>query len=155
MDDAGARGHQIDRAGADHLVGAQTVAVLDRAVEQIGDGGEIDVRVGADVHAAAGRQTGGAELVDEDERSDHRPRPGRKRAADLEVAEIMGDGDDLDHGAISSDSLRPTISRLTPRVIRLVTAPPNRGVVTLTVTLFIFDKGGARFTVGRTRGSTI
>ena len=89
-----AGGHQIDRAGADHLVAADAVAMADRAVEQIGDGGEVDVRVGADVHALARRQARGAELVDEDERPDHRPRPGRKRAANLEVAEVVGDGDD-------------------------------------------------------------
>ena len=74
MDDAAAGGHQIDRAGLDHRVAADAVAMLDRAVEQIGDGGEVDVRVGADVHALARRQPRRAELVDEDERADHRPR---------------------------------------------------------------------------------
>src|SRR4051794_37301818 len=70
--------------------------MLDCAVEQIGDGGEIDVRVRADVHALAGRQPRRPELVDEDERTDHRPLARRERAVDLEVAEIVGDrGDDL------------------------------------------------------------
>ena len=39
--------------GLDHLARAEAVAMLDRAVEQIGDGGEVDVRVRADVHALA------------------------------------------------------------------------------------------------------
>ena len=51
---------------------ADAVAVADRAVEQIGDGGEVDVRMRADVHALARVEPGGAELVDEDEWADHR-----------------------------------------------------------------------------------
>ncbi len=46
--------------------------VIDRAVEQIGHGGEVDVRVRPHVHAFPGREPGGAELVDEDEWPDHR-----------------------------------------------------------------------------------
>ena len=65
--------------------------MLDRAVEQIGDGGEVDVRVRADVHALAGRQPRRAELVDEDERPDHRPLSRRQRAPHLELAEVVGD----------------------------------------------------------------
>ena len=52
---------------------ADAVAMLDRAVEQIGDGGEVDVRMRPDVHALARRQPRRAEFVDEDERPDHRP----------------------------------------------------------------------------------
>ena len=50
-----AGGHQIDRAGLDRREGAERIAMVDRAGEQIGDGGEVDVRVRADVDAAAGR----------------------------------------------------------------------------------------------------
>ena len=71
--------------------------MLDRAFEQISDGGEVDVRVGPDVHALARRQARRAELVDEDERPDHRPGLGRERAADLEVAKVMGDRGDRFH----------------------------------------------------------
>ena len=92
MDDSGAGGHQIDRAWPDHLVGADAVAVADRAVEQIGDRGEVDVRVRANVHAAAGGQSRRAELVDEDERADHRSFERRENAVDLEIAEVVGTG---------------------------------------------------------------
>ena len=92
MDDPTPRGHQVDRAGLDHCVAADAVAVLDRAVEQISDGGEIDVRMGADVHALAGREPRRAELIDEDERPDHRPLARRKGAIDLEISKVVGDG---------------------------------------------------------------
>ena len=78
MDDAAARGHQVDRARLDHRVAADAVAMLDRAFEQIGDRREIDVRVRADVHALARREPRRSELVDEDERPDHRPLLRRK-----------------------------------------------------------------------------
>jgi hypothetical protein len=50
--------------------------------------------VRAHVHALASGQACGAELIDEDERADHGARPGRKRTADLEVAEIVRHGSD-------------------------------------------------------------
>ena len=91
MDDPAARGHQVDRAGLDHRVRADAVAMLDRAFEQIGDRGEVDVRVRPDVHALAGRKPRRAELVDEDERADHRPLARRQGPVDLELAEVVGD----------------------------------------------------------------
>src|SRR5258705_6859431 len=101
MDDAPARGHQIDRPGLDHLVRADAVAMLDRAVEQIGHGREIDMRVRADVHALAGWQPRRPELVDEDERPDHRSLLTRKRPMDFERAKVVGDGDDgLEEGIV-------------------------------------------------------
>jgi len=50
-------------------LGAQTVAVHDLAVEQIGDGGEADMGVRAYVHLArdAGRQFHRPEMIEEDE----------------------------------------------------------------------------------------
>ncbi len=82
MDDAAPGGHQVDRARLDHLVAADAVAVLDRAFEQIGDSGEVDVRVRPDVHAASRRQARRAELVDEDERPDHRAGLGREASGE-------------------------------------------------------------------------
>jgi hypothetical protein len=59
MDDALARGHQIDRARLDRREGAERIAMVDRAGEQIGDGGEVDVRVRPDVDPAARRSFAG------------------------------------------------------------------------------------------------
>src|SRR5256885_3453774 len=102
MDDPAPRGHQVDRARLDHLVRADAVAVLDRAYEQIGDGGEVDVRVRTHVHPLAGGQPRGAELVDEDERADHSPLARRERAMHLEVAKVVGDrADGLKDGTIN------------------------------------------------------
>jgi hypothetical protein len=70
--------------------------MLDRALEQISDGGEIDVRMGPNVHALASRKASGAELIDEDERPDHRPLARGQAAVDLEGTEIMRDGSDGD-----------------------------------------------------------
>ena len=50
MRNAAAGGHQIHGAGLDLLNVALAVAVHDRAVEQIGDGGKPDMRMRADVH---------------------------------------------------------------------------------------------------------
>ena len=59
MDDALARGHQIDRARLDPWRDAERIAMVDRAVEQIGDGGEVDMRVRPDVHPLAGGSRAG------------------------------------------------------------------------------------------------
>ena len=96
MNDAAARGHQVDRAGLDDGMAANAVPMLDRALEQISDSCEVDVGVRTDVHPAPRRQTRRAELIDEDERPDHRPLSARESAVDLEVAEVVGDrGDSL------------------------------------------------------------
>ena len=47
MDDPAARGHQVDRAGFNDGAAADAVAMLDCALEQVSDRGEIDVRVRA------------------------------------------------------------------------------------------------------------
>ena len=105
MHDAAARGHKVHLSRANGREAAETVPVVDRAFEQPGHGGEVDVRVRAHVHALARGEARGAELVDEDERPDHRPRPRRQRAAHLEVAEIVGDrGDGLENGHSPSSS---------------------------------------------------
>ena len=67
------------------------IAVLDRAVEQISDGGEVDVRVRPHVHPLTGVEPRRAELVDENERADHCPLARRQGAAHLESAKVVGD----------------------------------------------------------------
>jgi hypothetical protein len=92
--DAAAGGHQVQRAGADGQLRAEAVAVHDLAVEQVGRGGEADVRVRADVDALADDELRRAHLVPEDEGADHLPPRRGKGAADLEAAEVAGAGDD-------------------------------------------------------------
>ena len=92
MDDAGSRGHQIDRPRRDPRIGAQRVAMLERAVEQVGDGRQPDMRVRAHVDPAAGRQMRRPHLVEEDERPHHGALAMRQGAVDLEPAQIVGDG---------------------------------------------------------------
>ena len=64
---------QFISPGRDGDLGAHAVAVGDLAVEQIGDGGEADVRVRAHVDAArdAGRELDRPHVVEEHERPDH------------------------------------------------------------------------------------
>src|SRR5690606_19019367 len=68
------------------------IAVVDGAFEQPCDGGEIDVRMRAHIHARADVELRRAELVDEDERADHGPGLGRQHAAHFELAEVVRDG---------------------------------------------------------------
>ncbi len=74
MDDAAARGHQIDRAGLDRREGADRIAMVDRTGIEIGHRGEIDVRVRPHVDAGADIEPRRAHLVEEDEGTHHRPR---------------------------------------------------------------------------------
>ena len=94
MGDAAAGGHQVQRAGRDGDLRAQAVAVHDLALEQVGRGGEADMRVRADVDALADDEVGRAHLVPEDEGADHLPPRRGQGAADLEPAEVAGAGDD-------------------------------------------------------------
>ena len=82
--------HPVHRAGMDDLVGAEAVAVLELALEEVGDGGEPDVRVRPHVDALAGDELRRPGLVEEDERPDHLPLRRRQRAAHLEAAEVAG-----------------------------------------------------------------
>ena len=88
MHDAAPGRHPIDGARPDRQRGAEAVAVHDLAVEQIGDGGEPDMRVRPDVDAVAGLEHRRAEMVEEDEGSDHARAGRRQRAMDLKAAEI-------------------------------------------------------------------
>ncbi len=62
----------------------------DRAVKQVGDGGQADVRMWPHVETFAGEELAGAHLIEEDERSDHLFLFGRQRAADLEATDVVG-----------------------------------------------------------------
>src|SRR5690606_38184165 len=63
MDDAAAGGHQVDLPRPDRGKAAHAVAMVDRAFEQPGDGGEVDVGVRAHVHPLADVELAGAELI--------------------------------------------------------------------------------------------
>ena len=63
MHDPAPCGHQIDLAGPDGGKAAQTVAVIDRAFEQPGHRGKVDMRMRAHVHAGPEVELGRAELV--------------------------------------------------------------------------------------------
>ena len=75
----------------------------DLAVEQVGDGGQPDMRMRAHVDAVADEELGRAHLVEEDEGPDHLPPGRRQRAAHREAAEIAGARhDDLLDGIASA-----------------------------------------------------
>src|ERR1044072_967139 len=90
--------------------------MVDRSGEQIGDGGEVDVRVRADVDPGAGGEPGRPHLVEEDERPDRGALAVRQGAMDLEPAEIVGGGIEgleeevVGHGASSISSRVPNSS---------------------------------------------
>src|SRR5579863_2784964 len=71
MHDTAAGDHPVDRARSNRLHGAEAVAVNDLAVEQVGDGGQSDMRVWTHVQATPGAQYGRSHLIEEDKRPDH------------------------------------------------------------------------------------
>src|SRR3546814_127371 len=91
------RGHQIARAGADRRIGTQIVAMVDRAFEQIGHGGEVDVRMRPHVHPLPDVEMRWPELVDEDEGADHRPLLVGQGPPHVEGTDIVGRGGDHLH----------------------------------------------------------
>ena len=95
--DAVARGHEVELAGADGLLGAQAVGVEHLAREQPGDGLEADVGVGADVEPTVG----GAHVVDEAPGPDGAPGPVGEGAPHRELADGgLPAGGDLDLGLV-------------------------------------------------------
>src|SRR6476620_3078131 len=82
-------GHQVDCAGLDYLVRTDAIAVLNGPLEQIGNGREVDVRVWSDIHPLPGRKLCRAELIDEDERTDHRSLAGGQGPPNLKSAEVV------------------------------------------------------------------
>jgi hypothetical protein len=103
MGDAVAGHHPVDRAGLDPGIGAEAVAVVHPAAEQVADGGQPDMRVRTHIHAARGQELGRAHLVEEDEGADHLPLRRGQRAAHLEPAQIAGTRDD--HGVDGIDRI--------------------------------------------------
>src|SRR5690606_32657750 len=77
MGDAAAGAHPVDVARLDPAHATQAVAVQQRALEEVGDGGEPDVRVRRYVDALPRREVDRAEVVEEDEGTD--PPAGRRR----------------------------------------------------------------------------
>ena len=103
MCDAAPGDHPVDLAGQDELVRAQTVAMLELAAIEIGDGGEADVRMRPHVDALAGEKLGRSHLIEEDEGPDHLPARRRQRAAHREAAEVAGARDDEGLDRIGGD----------------------------------------------------
>ena len=88
MDDAAAGAHPVHGAGLDGLLGAQAVSMQDLALEQVGEGRAVDVRMRAHVDALIGQELGRPHLVEEDERADHLPLGGRQGSAHRHLAEV-------------------------------------------------------------------
>jgi hypothetical protein len=59
MDDTAPGGHQIHSARLDRPEGAERIAMVDRAGEQVGDGRKVDVRVRPHVDASPGGRCAG------------------------------------------------------------------------------------------------
>src|SRR6516225_6870878 len=87
MDDPAPRGHPVHRARPDRHGAAEAVAMYDLAVEEIGDGGQADMRMGPHVNAVAGLEYGRPEMVEKDERADHARLCRRQRAVHRETTE--------------------------------------------------------------------
>ncbi|MCY1446780.1 hypothetical protein D9M71_633670 [compost metagenome] len=63
-------GHPADVAGTHQLVGAEAVLVLHLAFVEVGEGGQADMRMLANVHALAGGEIAAEHVVEEHERPD-------------------------------------------------------------------------------------
>ena len=90
MDDAAAGGHQVHVTGRDHHLGAERIAMPDLAVEQVGDGGEADMRMRAHVERMPGPQDRRPHAIEEDEGPDQPALCRRQRAAHLEAVNVLG-----------------------------------------------------------------
>jgi hypothetical protein len=88
--DAATGGHPVHLARPDGDEGAETVAMGDLAVEQIGHSGEPDMRVRPHVDASAGAKLSGSHLVEKHKRPDHAPLRRWKRASHFKVTEVGG-----------------------------------------------------------------
>jgi hypothetical protein len=94
MGDAMARHHPVDGPRLDPLVGAERIAMMHGAAIEIGDRGQSDMRMRADIDPLPGHELRRAHLVEEDERPDHLAGWRGQRAAHLEPAQIAGARDD-------------------------------------------------------------
>ncbi len=104
VDDAVAGRHPVDVAGDDGLHAAQAVAVDHAAVEQVGHGGQADMRMRTHVDALAGGEIDRPHVIEEDERPDRLPRGRRQHALDREAAQVahVRPDDVLDRGHVGA-----------------------------------------------------
>ncbi|MNJ61342.1 hypothetical protein D3C77_571250 [compost metagenome] len=70
MSNRAASGHPADVSGFDPLIGAETVLVQQFAFEQVGEGGQADMGVLADIHTFACGVVGFEHVVEKNERPD-------------------------------------------------------------------------------------
>ena len=89
MNNPATRDHKVDRAGSNDSVGTDRIHMVDCALEQIGHGRQIDVRMGSDIHAFAGRELGGTKVIEENPRSDRARCALRQGAANGKLAQIF------------------------------------------------------------------
>ncbi len=102
--DPAAGRHPVDRAGLDALHAAEAVAVDHRTLEQVGDGGEPDVRVRPDVVIGTRLHVDRAEMIEEQEWADALTTRGREHPAhDESTAEVVQFSVDRVHGMQSTD----------------------------------------------------
>jgi hypothetical protein len=116
MRHAASRRHPVHRARLDGELGADGIAVHDGAGEEVGDGGQPDMRVRPHVQAIAEQELRRPHLVEEDERADHLLAPGGQGAPHLEAAEVgrLRQDGELDPGAaerIAGDRVRGRLER--------------------------------------------
>ncbi len=86
MNDAAPRAHPVDGAGLDALHGAEAVTVQHRALEQISDSGQPDMRMRSHVGIHARLEVDGSEVIQEHEWADGAARQGGKQAAHAQSA---------------------------------------------------------------------
>ena len=90
MHDAAAGGHPVDGPRLDALHDAGAVAVLHGPFEQVGDGGQADVRVRAHIVVVVGLMDNGPEVVEEHERPDRLAQRRRQQPPhDEAAAEVL------------------------------------------------------------------
>jgi hypothetical protein len=92
--DSAARRHQVELARLDGQRGAETVAMHDLAVEQIGDRGEPDMGMRAYVDSGPDEKLGRPHLIKEDERPDHLLARCGQRTAHGKAAQVASTGND-------------------------------------------------------------
>ena len=95
MGDAAARAHPVHVTGFDPLDGAETVAMHERALEQIGHGRQADVRVRPDIEALAGRHLDRPHMIEKHERAAG-AMPALRNQAAYRHPDILGPG--LEYG---------------------------------------------------------
>src|SRR4051794_24690134 len=103
MNDAPAGRHQIDLARADRLDITFAVAVDDLAIDQVGQRGEADMRMGPRIQALSGAEGDRTEAIEEDKRADHPALRRRQRPSHLKTVPQITDvrkQDLLDFGGV-------------------------------------------------------